>query len=106
MDRISDALIQRYLDEPGFWDGCSIADLQLVRLLDRRFAARSKAWSGDDDKQIAAIQNLYLDPIRRGASAREISSITENIDFIVAMLNPSAASLACALSKMSKGLTG
>ena len=88
--RVLDALDQRYENEPDFWDGASIADLHLVQLLDRCLGAvpfLENAWCDEGDERIAEIRTRYLGPIRRGASARTVSSIIENLDFVVAMLD-------------------
>jgi hypothetical protein len=92
--RLTDALRMRNELDPSFWDGVTLADLDLVRLLARcqgAFAAPRRRRRGagspppDCAQAVAAIIESYLCAVRRGGSPRELASVREHLDFVRAM---------------------
>jgi hypothetical protein len=66
-------------DDPSFWGESGVADLNLVELL---LAAGDKAACADLAKTAAA---QYATAFARGASLREVASIQEHLDFLIAL---------------------
>ncbi|MBP5996424.1 MAG: CHAT domain-containing protein [Azonexus sp.] len=82
LDALQRYVARRNADDPNFWDGASLADLALTRLLLHGASpprARATATAGDD---AAAVTGAYRDALARAASPREAASLAENIVFL------------------------
>lgn len=71
-------------EEPDFWESLGIADFKTLRLLAEgpRLAADGKALASLLDDAVTA----YRHAIARGASPRQVSSVRENLEFVIAVL--------------------
>ena len=82
--------LQRACDaEPDFWNSAALGDIAIVRVL-----ARSRALSKDRSLLAAQMNEViaaYHAPIARGASPRQISSIRENLEFVIGILKGTPA---------------
>jgi hypothetical protein len=72
-------------EDPNFWGESGLADLQVVGLL---LAAGDKARCAELAKTAAA---QYASAFARGASLREVASIQEHLDFLIALTGDAAA---------------
>lgn len=110
--RLQAALQARYDREPDFWDGVALADLELVRLLERCITAPA---SGARSRRTTAlprpcaeiaerIQGGYRRAITRGASPRERASVIENLDCLVTLLGQDLPALRKALGAIRDAL--
>ncbi|HRZ63063.1 MAG TPA: CHAT domain-containing protein, partial [Rubrivivax sp.] len=82
LDALQRDVARRNADDPNFWDGASLADLALTRLLLHGASpprARSTAAAGDE---AAGVTGAYRDALARAASPREAASLAENIVFL------------------------
>jgi hypothetical protein len=108
LGRLSDALARRYEAKPAFWDGASLGDLELVRLLE--------ACAGLDAKKLDlpeacvaladGVLARYQAALGRGASPRERASLVENLDFVLEFVTPPTAPLAAALRRIRDAIGG
>ncbi len=71
-------------EEPGFWRSLATADFHTLRLLADapRLAADGKALAARTDEAVRA----YRDAIGRGASPKQVSSVRENLEFVIGVL--------------------
>ena len=71
-------------EEPDFWESLAAADYHTLRLLADapRLAADGKALAALSADAVRA----YHDAIARGASPRQVSSVRENLEFLVGVL--------------------
>ena len=81
LDALQRDVARRYADDPNFWDGASLADLELTRLLLESAAPRPRA--GVIDASVEHVLDAYRDAVGRTASPREVASLAENIVFLV-----------------------
>ncbi len=105
-ERIRVACEAEYCDEPGLWLATGIADCRLLAMITealpappdtpagkrsraptRKPAKRAPVRNDVIDERFDRVLNEYLNAFRRGASPRERASITENFDFMVALLD-------------------
>ena len=94
-ERMIEVARQRNADKPNFWDGAAEADGELVKML-----LQGKARG----KEVANIVDIYRTVFRRGASPREMASVQENLDFLIALAGPLAKSLREALNDIRAAL--
>jgi len=87
LDGLEREVAQRNADDPNFWDGASLADLALTRLLLLGARPTRQRDAGFDGEGSAVIQ-AYRDAIARAASPREIASLAENIAFLSDLWSP------------------
>jgi hypothetical protein len=89
---------------PSFWSGAGLGDLELLQWLERSLASDASANAGavpaDAQDHIAAAEQMYLTVIRRGASPREVSSLAENVGFLIEMLREESPQLGAALATL------
>lgn len=112
IDRLQAALQARYASEPDFWDGAALADLELVRLLERCIAApaaaarprRSAALPRPCAEIAERVRDAYRDAITRGASPRERASVIENLDWLIILLGNDLPALRKALEDIRDAL--
>lgn len=110
--RLQTALQARYDSEPGFWDGVALADLELVRLLERCINAptpgsrsrRTASLPGPCAEIAERIEDGYRRVITRGASPRERASVIENLDCLVGLLGKDLPALRKALGEIRDAL--
>ena len=110
--RLQAALQARYEREPDFWDGAALADLELVRLLERCIgtpAARPRPRRATSLPAPCAeiaerIRDGYRGVITRGASPRERASVIENLDCLIALLGQDLPALRKALEEIRDAL--
>ncbi len=88
MDALLRELARRNEADPNFWDSASLADLQLIRLLAQAAAPAGKRRGAAPPVPATGILAAYRNAIARGASPREISSVAEHIDFLLALWSP------------------
>lgn len=88
LDSLLRELAQRNAADPNFWDSASIADLQLIKLLAQPAAPPRKRGEAASPAPGVAVLHAYRDAIARGASPREVSSVAEHIDFLIALWSP------------------
>ena len=84
---LSGEVARRNADEPSFWDGASLADLALLQLLIPG-ANQPPPRSQLDYSPLATVITAYREAIERASSARERSSLKENISFLHALWMP------------------
>jgi hypothetical protein len=110
--RLQAALQTRYDSEPDFWDGAALADLDLLRLLERCIGAPA---AGARSRRAASlprpcaeiaerIRDGYRSVITRGASPRERASVIENLDCLVILLGQDLPALRKALEDIRDAL--
>ena len=81
LDALQRDVARRNADDPNFWDGASLADLALTRLLlEGAGPPRQRATTVDDSA--AAVLGAYREAVGRAASPREVASLAENIVFL------------------------
>ena len=110
--RLHEALRKRYADEPDFWDGAALADLELVRLLARCIAeapasgrrSRRSTLPRECADIAAAVREGYRSVITRGASPRERASVIENLDCLIDLLGTDLPALRKALEEIRDAL--
>jgi hypothetical protein len=88
LDGLLRELAQRNASDPNFWDSASLADLQLIKLLSQPAAAPRKRGEAATPPPGIAVLHAYRDAIARGASPREVSSVAENIAFLIELWSP------------------
>ena len=81
LDSLQREVARRNADDPNFWDGASLADLALTRLLLAGANPARQRGAGFGEPVTAVIQ-AYEDAIGRAASPREVASLAENIAFL------------------------
>ena len=81
--------------EPNFWDSVAEADCEVVKLL---LQGRTRG------KEAEHIVELYRTAFRRGASPREIASVHEHLDFLIALSGPWPRSVREALDAIRAAL--
>ena len=81
LDGLRREVARRNADDPNFWDGASLADLALTRLLLLAAGPARQRDAACGDATTAAIA-AYRDAIARAASPRELASLGENIAFL------------------------
>ncbi len=82
LDALQSAVARRNAEDPNFWDGVSLADLALTRLLLEAASpprARATAAAGDG---VAAVAAAYRAAVAHAASPREAASLAENLVFL------------------------
>ncbi|HRP97479.1 MAG TPA: CHAT domain-containing protein, partial [Rhodocyclaceae bacterium] len=89
--------------EPSFWNGVTLADCQLVRLLALEPAAPGGA-RPDRDALGSEIVELYWSALRRGASPRERSSVLEHLQFVIELLPATPETLHAAVVRVHEAL--
>ncbi|WP_068809170.1 CHAT domain-containing protein [Thauera phenolivorans] len=110
--RLNEALRKRYAEEPDFWDGAALADLELVRLLARCVAdapaagrrSRRSTLPRDCADIATAVRDAYRRVITRGASPRERASVIENLDCLIGLLDTDLPALRKALMEIRDAL--
>lgn len=110
--RLHEALRKRYADEPDFWDGAALADLELVRLLARCIAeapasgrrSRRSTLPRECADIATAVRDGYRNVITRGASPRERASVIENLDCLIDLLDTDLPALRKALEEIRDAL--
>jgi len=93
--RMIEVALGRDADKPNFWNSVAEADCELVKLL---LQGRTR---GKEAEHIAA---LYRTAFRRGASPREIASVHEHLDFVIALGGSLAKSVREALGAIRSAL--
>jgi hypothetical protein len=88
LDTLLRELSQRNEADPNFWDSASLADLQLIKLLSQPAAPPRKRGDAASPAPGVAVLRAYRNAISRGASPREVSSVAEHIDFLLALWAP------------------
>ena len=88
LDSLLRELSQRNEADPNFWDSASLADLQLIKLLSQPTAPARKRGEAASPAPGVAVLHAYRNAIARGASPREVSSVAEHIDFLLALWSP------------------
>ena len=88
LDKLLRELAQRDEADPNFWDSASLADLQLSRLLAEPPPPRRRGGEAGMTAPGLAVLTAYRNAIGRGASPREVSSVAEHIDFLIALWSP------------------
>ncbi|MGA1869453.1 MAG: CHAT domain-containing protein [bacterium] len=71
---------KRDAEEPSFWSSVAEYDLEVVILL-----AQPEITAEGAKESVERIISGYRDACKRGASPREMASVCENLDFIIAM---------------------
>ena len=87
LDSLQREVARRNADDPNFWDGASLADLALTRLLLAGANPPRQRGAGFGESVTAVIQ-AYGDAIGRAASPREVASLAENIAFLSELWSP------------------
>ena len=87
LDSLQREVARRDADDPNFWDGASLADLALTRLLLAGANPPRQRGAGFGESITAVIQ-AYGDAIGRCASPREVASLAENIAFLSELWSP------------------
>ncbi len=86
-ERQAEVTRRQIADDPKFWLESGLADLQIVELL-------LAAGSADEKTRCAALAKTaaaqYASAFARGASLREVASIQEHLDFLVALTDRDA----------------
>jgi hypothetical protein len=80
LDALQREVARRNADDPNFWDGASLADLALTRLLLERATPRPRGSAVEEGA--AQVLDAYRDAVGRAASPREVASLAENIVFL------------------------
>jgi hypothetical protein len=80
LDALQREVARRNADDPNFWDGASLADLALTRLLLERATPRPRGSAAEESA--AQVLDAYRDAVGRAASPREVASLAENIVFL------------------------
>lgn len=91
--QMMDIARERDEEEPSIWNSVAQADLGMVILLTQQEIEAAAASSAAE-----AIIEGYRDAFKRGASPREMASVRENLDFIIAMNGRAAKPLRDALA--------
>jgi hypothetical protein len=81
LDGLQQELARRNADDPNFWDGASLADLALTRLLLNAAGPARQRDAGFGEAATAVVE-AYRDAVARAASPRELASLAENIAFL------------------------
>jgi hypothetical protein len=87
LDSLQREVARRNADDPNFWDGASLADLALTRLLLAGANPARQRGAGFGEPVTAVIQ-AYGDAIGRAASPREVASLAENVAFLSELWSP------------------
>ena len=104
LDALQRDVARRNADDPNFWDGASLADLALTRLLLHGASpprTRATATAGDD---AAAVTGAYRDALARAASPREAASLAENIAFLRELWAPRDKAMQRILEQIQESL--
>ena len=80
LDALQREVTRRNADDPNFWDGASLADLALTRLLLESATPRRRGSAVDEGA--AQVLAAYRDAVGGAASPREVASLAENIVFL------------------------
>ena len=100
---LSDEVARRNADDPNFWDGASLADLALLRLLvPGANLPRPSAQAADSP--LAVVLGAYREAIQRASSPREKSSLSENIAFLHAIWLPRDKKMLHTLEQIQESL--
>ena len=100
---LSDEVARRNADDPNFWDGASLADLALLRLLvPGTNLPRPSAQAADSP--LAVVLGAYREAIQRASSPREKSSLSENIAFLHAIWLPRDKKMLHTLEQIQESL--
>ena len=91
-------LLARAEDDPSLWGSTGLADIEVVRLL---LVADDVGACARQAERAAA---LYRAAFERGASQREIASIEENLEFVVAFTAEWSPCAAAALERIRRSL--
>ena len=75
-------------EDPNFWDAASLADLELTRLLAQGTGTPRQRTAVSPGEAAAPVLAAYRAAIGRAASPREISSLCENIVFLLDLWSP------------------
>ena len=81
LDALQRDVARRNADAPNFWDGASLADLALTRML-LTAAGPSRQRGASFGEAATAVIQAYRDAIGHAASPREIASLAEHIAFL------------------------
>lgn len=110
------ALQAREARDSDFWSSAGLADLDLVMLLTWRLPGQStkgprtnpgitaRTRPPAEEDHVERIIEAYRRAVARGASPRERSSVIENLDFMICLLEDSAPALAEALLRIRDAL--
>lgn len=101
---LSGEVARRNADEPSFWDGASLADLALLQLL-LPGANQSPARNQPEYSPLATVLTAYREAIERASSARERSSLKENIAFLHALWMPRDRKMLQILEQIQESLS-
>ncbi|MBK9783305.1 MAG: CHAT domain-containing protein [Betaproteobacteria bacterium] len=88
LDTLYREKVRSSAEDPNFWDAASLADLELTRLLAQGTITPRQRAAASPGEAAAPILAAYRDAIGRAASPREISSLCENIAFLLDLWSP------------------
>ena len=88
LDTLYREKVRSNTEDPNFWDAASLADLELTRLLAQGTITPRQRAAASPGEAAAPILAAYRDAIGRAASPREISSLCENIAFLLDLWSP------------------
>jgi len=93
---------RRNAADPNFWDGASLADLALLRLL---VPGASPPRHGEaKESQLAGVLAAYREAVGCAASPRELASLSENLAFLAELWLPRDKSLLRSLKQIRESL--
>jgi hypothetical protein len=85
IDALQRELSQRLADDPNFWDAASLADLSLSRLLLPGVSNARQRGKQSAGAMAAPVLAAYRAAIGRAGSPREHATLTDNLDFLIAL---------------------
>ena len=103
LDTLQREVARRNADDPNFWDGASLADLALTRLLLEGAGPPAKRGTTTGDSA-AVVIGAYRDAIGRAASPREVASLAENIAFLRELWAPRDKAMQRILEQIQESL--
>lgn len=97
--QMMEVVLERANSEPNFWNSVAQPDLEVVMLL-----AQPKLSAKLATEAAQRISDGYRSAFKRGSSPREMASVRESIDFVIAMSGTASRPLRTALAAIRAAL--